>query len=75
MIKDKASGFGSRISDDISQFDNTGMISESLEYFDLPFHFAFLTDLSALITTLVSSATAMPVYTSEYFPFPILVTI
>ena len=35
----------------------------------------FLTGLRALITILVSSLVAMPVYTSEYFPFPILVII
>lgn len=35
----------------------------------------FLTGLSTLTTTFESSAIAMPMYTSEYFPFPILVTI
>lgn len=35
----------------------------------------FLTGLSTLMTTFLSSATAIPMYTSEYFPFPILVII
>lgn len=35
----------------------------------------FLTGLSTLMTTFLSSATEIPMYTSEYFPFPILVMI
>jgi len=35
----------------------------------------FFTGFSTLMTTFLSSLTSTPVYTSEYFPFPILVTI
>lgn len=35
----------------------------------------FLTGFNTFTTTFLSSKTAIPIYTSEYFPFPILVMI